>query len=260
MTIMPSRLTRTRSPGKATARPMRMGTLMPVRFSSCAVGGVVAFVEAVEVGDLAVLLGVADAAVEDEAGVGVGGDAVAQVGADEGAIGDLAIAVGDVDVTDAELVDGPAIVVAPGDAALGLALGGEGPDHVRAAGHVLRGEGAAGEGRVRVEGLPITLELVVIALAAEVVPDVFDGDVQGALEEIVGELGTAVGEAVALPVGGIEHNLILRLLDLREGGVRCEQREGEGGEEDLFHSWISLGAASEIITVTVRAARVWRTT
>jgi hypothetical protein len=76
------------------------------------------------------------------------------------------------------------------------------------------------------QGLPVAFELVVVALAAEIVPDVFDGDVEGALEEAVVDLGTAVGEALALPVGGVEHDLLLRLLDLREGGAWGEEREG----------------------------------
>jgi hypothetical protein len=42
-------------------------------------GGIIAAIEAIEVGDFAVLFGVADAGVEDEAGVSVGGDAVAEV-------------------------------------------------------------------------------------------------------------------------------------------------------------------------------------
>ena len=49
--------------------------------------------------------------------------------------------------------------------------------HVRARGHVLRGQGAAGEGLVRVQGLPAAFELVAVAVLAEIFPDVLDGHV-----------------------------------------------------------------------------------
>ena len=60
--------------------------------------GIVAAVEAVEVGDLTILFVVPDPGIEDEAGVGVGGNATAEIGADQGAFEDLSVAVGNVDV------------------------------------------------------------------------------------------------------------------------------------------------------------------
>ena len=94
---------------------------MPVSSMSAQADGIVAAIEAVEVGDLAVLFLVADAGVEHKAGVGVRGHGVAQVGADERALDDFSEAVGNVDVAILELGDGPDVGV--GDAALGFAFG-----------------------------------------------------------------------------------------------------------------------------------------
>src|SRR5260370_24220012 len=139
--------------------------------------GIIAAIEAVEVGDFTVLFGVADAGVEDKAGVGMGRDAVAEVGASQGSFDDLAEPVGHVDVSDLKLVDGPAVISA--DAAFRLALGGDRLDHVGAQRHVLRSKRAAGKGLFRMEGLEAAIELALVAKTAGIPPDGFDGDVQG---------------------------------------------------------------------------------
>ena len=84
------------------------------------------------------------------------------------------------------------------------------------------------KGLLRVERLPAALELVAVAVLAEELPDVFDGHVFGAVEEGVGQAGAAVGEAVAMPVSGVEEDLVAGLLDLGAGGEGGEK--GEGGQ------------------------------
>src|SRR5207245_8191196 len=143
-------------------------------------------------------------------------DAVAEVRANQGSFDDLAEPVGHVDVSDLNRVDGPAVIST--DASFGLALGGDRLDHVEAQGHVLGGKSAAGKGLVGMEGLEATVKLAFVAELAEILPDIFDGDVEGSLEEVVGNLRTAVRKAFALPIGGIEHHLFLRHLYLRRSG------------------------------------------
>ena len=75
-------------------------------------GGIIGAVEPVDVLQLAIFLRVADAGIEDKAGMGMGGDARAQIGADQGAFHDLAEAVGDIHVADREFGDRPAVVAA----------------------------------------------------------------------------------------------------------------------------------------------------
>ena len=53
-------------------------------------GGIIATIETVEVGDFAVFFGVANAGVKDKPGVGMGGDAVAKIGTNQGTFDDLA--------------------------------------------------------------------------------------------------------------------------------------------------------------------------
>ena len=65
--------------------------------------------ERVEALDLRQTLEVADRAVENDAVAGLGEDGVSQIVADEGPVVDLAEAVGNVDVTRLESVDGPGV-------------------------------------------------------------------------------------------------------------------------------------------------------
>src|SRR5262249_10261382 len=81
------------------------------------------------------------------------------------------------------------------------------------------------------KGLPVAFELVVVLLAAEEVPDVFDGDVEGAGEERVWELGAAVREALAFPVGGVEEDLLAGGFDLGVGGGNSQGAEKQGWDE-----------------------------
>ena len=156
--MTPSVLANTRSPGRTTARADphrrvdgRQRHLLQER-------GIVSLIKAVEIWNLTVLFLVAYASVKNEPGVGVGGDAVAQVRANQRSINDLAHTIGYVNIADLQLVDRPAIIVA--DASLGFAFGGDRFRHVSAQRHVLRGERPARKGLLNVQRLPVTLELV----------------------------------------------------------------------------------------------------
>jgi hypothetical protein len=93
-------------------------------------------------------------------------------------------------------------------------MGGDRLDHVGAQRHVLSGKSAAGEGLLRMQGLKAAVELALVAELAEILPDIFDRDVEGSLEEVIGNLRAAVGEALAFPLGRVEEYLFLRHLDL----------------------------------------------
>jgi len=146
-------------------------------------GGIVAAIEAVEVGNFPVFLLVAYAGVEHESGMRVRGDAVAEIRTDQGAFNDLAKAIGDVDVPDLQFIDGPHIGSA--HPSLGFALGGDGFGHVRPQRHILRREGAACKWLFNMKSLPACFELILIALRAQKVPDVFDGHIHCPLEQCV---------------------------------------------------------------------------
>ncbi len=153
------------------------------------------------------------------------GDPAAQVGSDQRALDDLAVAVGDHRIAHLEFIDDPAIGAA--DATFRLAFGGHRGCHIGTLRHELRGERASGEGLLDVQCLPAAFELVDVAVAAQVVPDVFDGNVERALEQAIRHLRTAVGEALALPFRGVEQDLFLRLLDLGGGNRRSHQRAAD---------------------------------
>ena len=168
----------------------------------------------------------------------MGRDAVAEVRANQGSFDDLAEPVGHVDVSDLKLVDGPAVIST--NASFGLALGGDRFDHVGAQRHVLGGKSAAGKGLVGMEGLEASVKLAFVAELAEILPDIFDGDVEGSLEEVVGNLRAAVGEPFSLPIGRIEQHLFLRHLYLRrrgKGGGKCAGQDGRANQ--FSHRWLS---------------------
>src|SRR5215471_5005188 len=175
---------------------------------------IVPAIESVEIRYGAVLLRVPDAGVEDESRMGVGGDAASQVGADQRALNDLSIAVGNHRVSHLEFIDHP--TVGPADATLGLTLCSNSRGHVGPPGHELRCESTAGKGLFDMEGLPATLELVGVALAAQVVPHILDRHIQRALEQILRYFRSPVRKTLALPIRGVEHHLLPRLLDLSE--------------------------------------------
>src|SRR5260370_2259216 len=148
--------------------------------------GIIATIEAVEVGDFAALCGVTDARVEDKAGVGMGSDAAAEVRANQSSFDDLAEPIGHVDVADLEFVDGPTVITA--DTPFCLALGADGSNHVRTKRHVLCSEGAAGEGLLGMQGLKATVKLAFVTQLAEILPDILYGDIGGTFEELGGNL------------------------------------------------------------------------
>ena len=162
--------------------------------------------ERVEALDLGQTLEVADRAVENDAVAGLGEDGVAEVVADQGPVVDLAEAVGDIHITRLESVDGPgvhgpdtAFLVAAVEHALG---------QLGARGHVLSREGAADHGHVVVNRFPVALELGLVAVRAQITPCLFDRDLPHPSEDLIGDLGTAVGESLPFPFGREEDQLL----------------------------------------------------
>jgi len=160
----------------------------------------------------------------------VRGYGVAEVGPNERALNDFAEAVGDVHVSDLEFIDGPHIGSA--NTSFGFALGDNGFGHVGPRGHVLRGERAAGKGLFDVQRLPASLELIAVALVAQILPHVFERHVHRARQQRVGQLRPPIGEPVTLPLRGVEEHLIARHFDLAERGCRpyqCRQQSCANG-------------------------------
>ena len=141
-------------------------------------------------------------------------DSVAEIGPDQRALDDLAKAVGDIDISNLQLTDGPHIVSA--NSSLRFALGSNGLSHVRACRHVLRSECTAGKWLLNMKSLPARIKLILIAVRAQKVPKVFNGHVHCPLEKRVRNLRTSVGESIALPVRGVKEHLIARHLHLAE--------------------------------------------
>src|ERR1700722_4560030 len=195
---------------------------------------IIPFVESVEVWDFPILLLVSYAGIEDKPGMGVGGDAVAQVGTDQRAFNDLSKAIGHVHVPKLQLIDRPTIIST--DPAFCLAFRGNGLGHVCPSRHILSGERTAGKRLFDVESLPVALKLVGVSLLAEKTPDVLDGAVEGPLDQIVGNLRAAIRETIALPVRRIEHHLIFCHLYLREGSRSSHHRPHDYCRHNcLFH-------------------------
>ena len=194
---------------------MRMGALIAVKYHLLPEGGIIAFIEPIEIGDFTVLLLVSYPAIKDKTSVGMCSDPVAQVGSDQGTVDDLAKAIRDIDVADLQFIDGPAVVSA--DPPLCLTLCKDCLLHIRPEGHVLSRQRAAGKGLFYMQRLPVTFELIVVALLTQIVPHIFDRYVQGTLEQIIRHLGAPVRKAVSLPVRGVEHHLFLGHLYLGKG-------------------------------------------
>ena len=179
--------------------------------------------------------------------MGVGSDSAPQVGTDKGAFDDFSITIRHHRVAHLQFVNHPAIGAA--DAAFRFTLGNHRRSHVGPPRHELGRERPAGKRLFDVQSLPAGLKLAYIALTAQIVPDVFDRYVERALEQIVRYFRTAVGEAVALPLRGVKHDLFLGLLDLR-GNSRCSQERAryQNSGNDLFH-WIALPASRPPVIV-----------
>ena len=149
---------------------------------------------------------VSDGAVEDDAVAGLGEDRVAQVVADERAIVNLAEAIGDVDVAGLQGVDGPG-VHGP-DPALFMAAVEHTRGEFRPRGHVLRREGATDHGHVVVDRLPVALKLGMVAVRAQHTPGLFDRYLAHPSQNLIGDLGPAVGKTIAFPFGREEEHLL----------------------------------------------------
>ena len=171
--------------------------------------------------------------------MGVCGDAVSQVGTDQRAFNDLSKTVGDIQVPNLQFVDRPAIVSA--NASFRFTFRRDGLGHVRTRRHVLRRKRTAGKGLLDVQSLPVPLKLIGITFTAKIAPHILDRTVHSALEQIVRHLGAPIREAIAFPVRGVEHHLILRHLYLREGSRSSQHRPDDHRRRNhFFHRGLCL--------------------
>ena len=69
------------------------------------------------------------------------------------------------------------------------------------------------------QGLEATVKLTLVAELAEILPHIFDGDVEGSLEEVVGNLRAAIGEPFSFPVGRVKQHLFFCHLTCDEAGT-----------------------------------------
>jgi hypothetical protein len=67
-----------------------------------------------------------------------------------------------------------------------------------------------------VQRLPAALELVVVSVSPEILPNIFDGHRHRSLEQRVGEPGTTVGKSIAFPLLCVKEHLVVRHLYLAE--------------------------------------------
>ena len=158
--------------------------------------------------DLRQPLDVADAAVKDDAITGLREDRVAEIVADQGAVDDLAHAVGDVDIALLQHVDGPGIGAA--DPALGLAALVDHLLHIGPGRHVLGRQRPPDDGHILMEDLPAALELIAEALVPQDAPGILDGNVLHPLENVIGDLGPAVRRPLPGPRGSVELHAVHR--------------------------------------------------
>ena len=170
--------------------------------------GIPAADERVETLDLGEPLEVADRAVEDNPVARLGEDGIAEVVADQGPVVNLAETVGHVHIPALEGVDRPGIH-GPDAALLVSAL--ENPrGQLGACRHVLGREGAADHRHVVVNRLPVSLELPLVAVRAQVTPCLLDRDLTHPGEDLVRHPGTAVRESLPFPFGREEDELVAR--------------------------------------------------
>src|SRR6202000_264273 len=130
--------------------------------------------------DFAVFLLVPNAPIKDKAGVGVRGNAVAQVGTDQRSVNDLSHAVCDVHVPNLQFIDRPAVVKA--NPSFGFAFSSNGLFHVCPEWHVLRSERPPSKRLFDMKSLPVSLELIAVAVLTQIVPHILDRYIQSALE------------------------------------------------------------------------------
>ena len=160
-------------------------------------------------------------------------DVVEQVVADDGALGALAEEVGDEDVARLQLVERVLMRVGL-DACLGGVRGQRAHD-VRARRHELGGEGAAGHLRAGMQHLEAVGPLVAVVLAGQDRPHVLGGHPLGLLDERVGDLRAAVGEAVERIVRGDLDDLLARELEQLRVGQRRRQQQRRAGAQGQTH-------------------------
>ena len=118
-----------------------------------------------------------------------------EVVADQGAVGDLAVTVGHVDIAPLEHVNGPG-VRAP-DPAFFLAQRVDPVAEVRPARQIERGQGAPDEDTVRMDDLPVALELIAVTSRLQNRPRFLGGGFGHPLEDLVRHLWPAILEPLA---------------------------------------------------------------
>ena len=110
------------------------------------------------------------------------GNGVAQVGANQRTLDDLSEAVRNIHVADLQLADGPA--VGPGTCAqyssFCFAFRGNRFQHIGTGWHVLGCKRPAGKWLIHMKSLPARIKLIVVTLATQELPNVFNRHIHGA--------------------------------------------------------------------------------
>ena len=164
--------------------------------------------------DLLQTVQVAGAGVEHHAGARLGEDRVAQVVADERAVGHLAEPVGNVDVALLEHVDRPGVRRA--DPTFLLAGPHDSIDEIGPAGKIGGRQSPTDEGLVGMDHLPAADELILITALAQDIPGLLDRDGLHAPQQVVGDPGPSIRTPITLPLG-------------RHGGQLDLRRRGSSG-------------------------------
>jgi hypothetical protein len=106
--------------------------------------------------------------------------------------------------------------------------------NVRAAGHEGRGHRATNQHGVVVEHLPVALELIIKALAAQHRPGFLERHQLHPLENVVRHAGAAVRKSFALPLRCQVDQLVLRDL-LRTDGLRDQHQACDRQHAETIH-------------------------
>lgn len=152
-----------------------------------------------ESGDLLNSGDIANRAVHDQAVVTLGEDCRGEIVADDCAVANFPEKVDDENIAGLENIDDPGIFVA--DAMLSSSIRFDYRIHVRAPRHKNGGYHAADESLTGINHLPSALELVAISGVLQEIPGFVGGDVFQTGEHIIGNVWTAVGKAIAMPLG-----------------------------------------------------------
>lgn len=192
------------------------------------VGRVVPFDPGVEPFDLFQPFDIPDGTVKDHAVLRFGVDGIAEVIPDQGAVHDLAVAVGDVHVARRQNVDGPGI--GPADPAFRLSFFLDQLIPFRAEGHVLRRHRPADHDLVGTQDHPVAFKGIVVAFIAQNTPGFFEGNIPEAFQQPIRRFGPAVRESFPFPFRGQGDDLFRRrrnLLGCSACKGECEQKKGQ---------------------------------